>query len=267
VNRMKTRSISVVLGTFILLAGALDASLAETPLPQTAVPSPAASQTPSPLPTVQPTSTPSIPQRLEALESRVDDLGKFITLSRGKTIADIVESVFTVIAFVLSGAWAYTLFVRKRQRYPRARILHRITHKPISDDKVLLHVGVVISNPGEILISLVSLEVRIQQVLPPAAELLDLLSQGQKLVKQGESEVAWPLIESRELSFDEREIEIEPGERERIPFDFVIDAEVQTVEVYSYIKNEVKRDREIGWNLTTLYDLDDRVANGNESHS
>jgi hypothetical protein len=31
---------------------------------------------------------------------------------------------------------------------------------------------------------------------------------------------------------------------------------VKTVEVYSYFKNEKKFDREIGWNLTTLYDLE-----------
>jgi hypothetical protein len=37
----------------------------------------------------------------------------------------------------------------------------------------------------------------------------------------------------------------------------VIGANVRVIEVYSYMKNFVKRKREIGWNLTTVHDLFD----------
>jgi len=279
VNRSKNAFVAVVLGGFIL-ASALDVSVAESALLQGGVPSLRASPTPSRRPTVGPTSTVPIPQRLEALETRVSDLNEASCLSTWELAMDIIVGLTTAIGIVVSGIWAYRLFVRKRQKYPRATVSHAITHKPLSGDKVLLHVELTISNIGDILISLGSLATWIQQVLPPPAEVLDLLRDERAMVKDGESEYGWPEIGSCDLDFHaqkpekgpgdgkrEVEPEIEPGEREEICFDFVLASGVQVIKVNSYVKNEAKPDREIGWNLTSLYDLADRVAMRNESQS
>jgi flagellar biogenesis protein FliO len=50
-------------------------------------------------------------------------------LSDIKDIADVIQALFTSLAFIIGGAWTYLLFVRKRQRFPRAKIEHQITQR------------------------------------------------------------------------------------------------------------------------------------------
>jgi hypothetical protein len=178
-------------------------------------------------------------------------------VSTVKEIVDIIQAIFMIAAIIIGGIWGYWLFVQYRQKYPRASIAHRITHRPIANGKLLLHVVVIISNAGDVLLSLVSLETRIQQVLPPPAEVLDFINKGHSPVPDGQTEIDWPLIDSQESGWKRGEYEIEPGESQEIHYDFILDAETQTIEVYSYLKNEKKRDREIGWDLTTLHDLNE----------
>lgn len=238
---------------FVLIAFATTAMIisvakAQTTVPQTVIPSPSASPIPSPTPTS------SFEERLDILESQVADLNEEMDISKIEYIADIILVAVTVIAIIIGGTWSYWLFVKNRQKFPRASIAHRITHRHIADGKLLLHVNVIISNTGDVLLSLIHLETRIQQLLPLPAGILDSINKGQNPVPEGETEVAWPLIDSQELEFKEGECEIEPGESQEIHHDFIIDAEVETIEVYSYLINEQKRDRKIAWDLTTIYD-------------
>jgi hypothetical protein len=69
--------------------------------------------------------------------------------------------------------------------------------------------------------------------------------------------VLWPLIQERERAWDTGAFQIEPGERDVVACEFIFEGGLETVEVYSYFKNESKKrgGREIGWGLTTLYDF------------
>ena len=176
-------------------------------------------------------------------------------ISKLKDITDIIAAIATVVAILVGGFWSYTLFVRKRQKYPRANITHRVTPRPMTNSQLLLNVAVTISNPGEVLLSLVSGEIRIQQILPPPSELLNSINQGHDPVEEGQTEVQWPLIASRKSKWEKGKLEIEPGESDQLQYDFILDAKVQTIQVYSYLRNAKKRRREIGWGLTTIYDL------------
>jgi hypothetical protein len=204
-----------------------------------------------------PSPTPFVEERLDMLESQVADLKEEMNISRCKEIADIIQVAVTVAAVLIGGIWSYWLFVKNRQKYPRASIAHHITHRHIGNDKMLLHVSVTISNVGDVLLSLISLETRIQQVLPLSDEVLEAISKGQNPVSQGETEVTWPLIDSQELELEKGECEVEPGERQEIHHDFILDAEIEAIEVYTYLINEQKRDREIAWDLTTLHELNE----------
>ena len=165
------------------------------------------------------------------------------------------QSLFTVAAIVAGGIWTYMLFVRRRQRYPRANITHQIRHYPISDRKVLLRVTVRICNKGEILLSLASGFTRVQQVIPCPVDLCESVGKQEDSANQCEPEVEWPLLREKKLRSQRNKREIEPGETDELHFDFVIDSDVQVVVVYSYLKNVKKRRREIGWNATSIYDL------------
>ena len=167
----------------------------------------------------------------------------------------LTVSTVTIIAIVVAGIWTYLLFVRKRQRYPRADITHQVEHWPISDGKTLLRVVVNISNKGEILLSLVSGFTRVQQMMPWSPELLESIKLNKEFVKEGQAEVEWPLLRERNLAFEQGEREIEPGETDELAFDFIIESKVQVVVLYSYLKNRRKRKPEIGWNTTSIYDL------------
>ena len=247
----QTKPLILVLIAFVAATMVVSVAKAQTPVPQMATPLPSESLTPfsTPLP------TPPVEERLNTLESQVSDLNEKANTSQLKETVDIIQSVLTFFAIAVSGVWGYWLFVQKRQRYPRASIKHDITHMPIANDKLLLHVSVTIFNKGDILLSLESMETRIQQMLPLSDEVLDSVAKGHKLVSEGETEHIWPTLDSRESRWEKGQREIEPNESQDIHYDFIIDAEIQVIQVYSFLVNETKRGHEIGWDLTTLYDL------------
>lgn len=193
-----------------------------------------------------PLPTPTSPVREEPQKDVWDKLD---------TISGCISAFFEIVAIIVGGIWTYKLFVRRRQKYPRAKIEHRITDRPIADGKVLVHVVVTISNMGEVLISLVSAETWIQKVLPLSPRLMKSINEGEDLVEEDKTEIQWPLIESRQEKWKKGECQIEPGEPDESRYDFVIDQDIQTIRVYSYYQNATERKREIGWQLATIYDL------------
>ena len=211
-----------------------------------------------PTPTASPSPSPTlfIEERVGTLEGEVADLKENEGISQFKEIAEIIQVAVTVGAVLVGGLWSYQLFVRNRQKYPRASISHLIGHMQLDDNKLLLHVGVTISNIGDVLLSLVSLETRIQQVIPLSDEVLESIRNGQNPVSEGETEIEWPLIDSQKLELEKgKHFEIEPGESQDIHHDFVLDADAEVIEVYTYLINEEKPKRKIAWDLTTLYGL------------
>lgn len=199
--------------------------------------------------------TPSGEEKIHMLETQVNELHKETFITRVKDSANILQSIFTVIALIISGTWGYWLFVQNRQRYPRATIEHQITHRPISDDKLLLHVVLNVHNIGNILLSIISIKTRVHQVFPPSTEILEKIKKGESPLIEGYSEIGWHLLDKQEFNFEKGIYEIEPGEKHEFNHDFILDADIETLEVYSYIKNEKKLDREIGWDSTIMYDL------------
>jgi len=172
-----------------------------------------------------------------------------------KDLTDIIQAILTSAAILVGGSWSYLLFVRRRQRYPRANLKHEITHRTIGDGFVLLSVAATITNNGEVLLSLASAETRVQQVVPAPPDLLAAAKKGKDPVVEGETEVQWPPLCSRRSKWDKDQFQIEPGESDRIQYDFILKDDVITVGVYTYLKNEKVPKREIGWGVTTLYDL------------
>ena len=178
-------------------------------------------------------------------------------ISRLKEITDIVQSLATVLAFIAGGFWSYRLFVQRRQKYPRAEISHNVTNVRLTHDKILLNVIVNISNTGDVLLSLDSAETRIQQILPLPQEMQSAID-GHDPVKTDQTEFLWPLIGLRQSKWKKGELEFEPHESGQLRYDFILDSEVQTIKVYSFIRNITRRNREIGWALATTHDLRSR---------
>jgi hypothetical protein len=174
-----------------------------------------------------------------------------------------LKDAATVMAVVMGGIWTYFLFRWRRLRYPRLNVQHKICHWSASG-QVLLHVGVETKSVGEVILKLESILVRVQQLMPLPDSVVDAMTAGEDPVPENHSEVSWQLITERRCDWKKEPREIEPGEIEEHPFDFVIPADVEKIQVYSHIDNARKRRRllfwkapkVIGWNTTTVYDLD-----------
>jgi len=173
-----------------------------------------------------------------------------------KDIASIMQSIITMLAIIVSGFWGYWVFIKNRQQYPRMKLSHLITYRRIEKQKILLHINVTVQNVGGILLSLNTEETRIQKVIPLPETVAECIDKGIDPVTAGESAICtWTLLGSHVTSFQKNLFEVEPGEVQELHHDFVIPDTIKTVLVYSYLKNIKKRNREIGWNLITFYDI------------
>lgn len=177
------------------------------------------------------------------------------TLSAVEPLFTILKNFAAAIAIVVGGAWTYMLFVKKRQKYPRANVIHNITHKPLSDKKVLLHIKVLVTNIGDVLLSLILLETRISLILPLPTSLEEDIDKGTVPIVDERAEIDWPEIDAKGLKWDKNMCEIEPGEKDEYVFDFIIDSSIKTISIYSYVENVKKKERDIGWPVTTIYEL------------
>lgn len=173
-----------------------------------------------------------------------------------ETIVGIFQSLATILALVVGGTWSYMLFVSRRQRYPRARVEHKVIARPIANGKALLSVDVFVSNCGEVLLSLVSWEINVKQMLPPRLELQRLLSRkANSAPMTGSQIIEWNLVASRKDKWRVGEFEVEPGEQHQIHSDFLIDANLETILVESFFENVKKSKKHVEWSFSTVHDL------------
>ncbi|HEM62152.1 MAG TPA: hypothetical protein ENO24_07660 [Chloroflexi bacterium] len=180
-----------------------------------------------------------------------------MSLAQCEQIASIARDVATAAALIFGAVWSYKLFIQHRQQYPRASLQHTIKHWRIGQGKTLLHVDVIVSNVGDVLISLEEGRTTVEQVLPLPAHMAGRLEAGQDLLEEGEYEVPWEVIGEAKYHWQTGGCEIEPSETQGIENDFILDESVSTVQVYTYLRNETKRPRKLTWDLTTLYDIAD----------
>lgn len=169
--------------------------------------------------------------------------------------ASSIQALVTVVAISVGGLWTYRLFIQGREQFPRAALAHHITERGLPANRRLLHVVTTITNTGGVLLSLNTGRIWVQQVLPVPGHIADQLQRNIDLVKQGETEIEWPCIGLRETDLSEEPCEIEPGETDHLHFDFVVESEVRTVKIYSYFENVRRRDRPIGWTVSTFHDM------------
>ena len=190
-----------------------------------------------------------------------------------------VQLVVTIGAILIGGLWTYLLFVRKRQKFPRASVTHRVAFEPVDDQKLLLRATVVIANKSEVLLSINHGDIWVQHVMPWPEMAAKAPIDGDKAEKK--TELDWPILGERLLDDSKDRWELEPGETEELHFDFLLKRPLEVVQLYSYFRNSKKRLRprfrrpwgilrEIGWNTTTLHALDratrvtSEVANGTQ---
>jgi hypothetical protein len=172
-----------------------------------------------------------------------------------KTWAEFSEAVLTAVGILLGGIWTYMLFVRKRERFPRARLKHLFTSFLVRGKLGLLSVTIEISNIGTTLMRLEEAKCRVQQVLPLDGELSALLDRGDDIVPLDSQSVPWPTLDVREWKFKKGAVEIEPGESEVLRAEFLVPSYINRLLIYSYIGNRSKGRKRLGWEKVSFLSL------------
>ncbi len=173
-----------------------------------------------------------------------------------KTWADAAANAAQALAILIGGGWAFWKFGLNREEWPRATLEQAIAPQPLDEQQSLLRVLVGVKNAGKVLIDVEEVRVDVYHVLPLTEETKQALREN-ALIPADESEATWPCIESRKRTWESGEARIEPEESESFGFDFVVPADVQTIFVYSYVRNVKQREKPIGWSVTQFYDLKD----------
>lgn len=169
-----------------------------------------------------------------------------------------LQALMTVVAIIVGGISAYVAFGRKREKFPRAKVMHRFEVIPIDAQQRILRIQLEVENIGDTLINIRSVLNRIQQVLPLADTNSGLFVPESS---DAEPEIQWPMIAQRNLGFADGTREVEPKESDEMHFDYILGPDAEVVLVYSYIRNAHKRrsfytkTKELGWMKTETVNL------------
>jgi hypothetical protein len=122
----------------------------------------------------------------------------------------------------------------------------------------------------------------VQLILPLDNALKDKLRRNESLIDQENStEVSWPGITTLTRSWAPGTFQMEPHESDEVDFDFILDATIETVAVYTYFDNTSKAGRNrayadgaerastqnhgIGWSWTTIYQISSGEPNDDDT--
>ncbi len=174
--------------------------------------------------------------------------------------AGFAETVATVIALAVGGWWTYRIFRQKRQKYPRANVTHSVQSWIVEANRCLIRVSVRIENVGDVLLRPSKGHAWLQNVRPWPNTVLDAARGRQELVGPNATEASWPVV--KQLSWENKAIEIEPGEVDHLYLDFVASGDLETVMIYTHLENPVKqprwrksKGRQVGWTSSTVHEL------------
>lgn len=182
--------------------------------------------------------------------------GFFLSIN-WKDFAETIEAFTTAAALVAGGIWAYLRFIKNRLPHPWADLNHEFIQKTLPGQKKLLHVIVEVSNTGGVLLPITHIWTKVFKVAPVSGSELDQLEEA----RGAGAEIDWPEMGCYEVKYELGKARIEPSELERFHFDFIIPAGIKTVSVYSYFENA--EEEELGWNRTSIIDIEEEKPDGN----
>jgi hypothetical protein len=94
-------------------------------------------------------------------------------------------------------------------------------------------------------------------VTPLPSDILKELTKGNDPVKDAETFVMWPMIQSRVWNFSNKDsFEIEPGEKDSLLAEFFIEKEIKDVQLYYFLSNATKKEKSVGWTMTKFFNTE-----------
>ena len=193
-----------------------------------------------------------------ALSLTLDDEGKLTdVVGEWKDVAAIAQSVVTVVAIVVGGYFAYYKLQLFRELEPHLSITHDISHRFIGDSYVHIAVTANIYNSSRVMIELGDATSSLLMIGPTTDADVERLY-GEMFVERTVDYLQWPTLDRIERTWFSNQLTIEPGERHRETYEFIVEAGIDSVIVYTYFSNlnaSQGSELEEGWSETTVYDI------------
>lgn len=170
-------------------------------------------------------------------------------------------AIVNIIAIAVGGYWTYDVFLMERRHLPHANIEYSISHIPLNPETKLLRVVITITNNGNARMEIKNTDIRIQRILPISCTqssscVTEEIDHAFRNVQRTGNQFAWPMIAQRKSEW-QTSLDVEPGEKEQLDFEFVVSSGIKTIRVYSYIRNESKPTTKLGWHQSTYYIFSD----------
>ena len=189
----------------------------------------------------------------------------------------VIRDILAILAIVVGGTWTLWKFVRERQHYVSANVELGVEHKVTTNGRTLVRVTLHIRNIGRIIMRLDKALVYLQHLEPWDEESLKSLENLDTEIRDEMSPVAeadWAQVDNgaRVIHFSTGQKDIEPGEEDEIPFEFLVPQDTRLMLVYAYIRNSSRRgywnlektngtstlawkSQELGWSRTMYYSM------------
>ena len=176
---------------------------------------------------------------------------------------EFVESLVTISAVILGGTWTWKKFFREREDRPAADLAHDVFILTSPSGSNLLRLTISITNIGKTLLKLQNGFVRLQKISPCEEHVRNWI-ESELTNNETELEGNWPVISNKK--FWDIEHELEPGESDRLIFDFPIENKIEAITIYSHIQNQSK-DNNIGWSNTSTHLINDSLITKRKDRS
>jgi len=177
-------------------------------------------------------------------------------------ILSIVGSIFLGLGVIGGVIWTIYTYKQRRGKFPKANLSQKVQAIKLTDDKVCIHTSVRIQNIGDVVLSLCAATNIVHRIRPLDVLIRKGLEGQGKLYDDLTKEIRWTALDSKEVDWGQKQIEIEPGEEDTVHFDSVIPADIEVVQVYTYFQNVKKRGRDIGWHTEQFYDVSELLSGG-----
>ncbi len=171
-------------------------------------------------------------------------------------IVESIESVVTILAILLGGAYAVFKLGVFRDLKPHLTITQSVSHRSVGSKYVHISVTVLLQNSSKVAVTPRNGRFRIQTLSSLTDEEIEVLYE-ETFVKGERERIWWPTLEELGRSWGEGELIIEPGGSHYETYEFLIGAEHVSVLLYAYIENpnHVRgSDEAQGWSVSTVYD-------------
>ena len=172
----------------------------------------------------------------------VESIVTIVAVVWGYVISNIgiIQSVVNIAAVVVVGVAAWRNGIIFRHRSPHIDITHDITHRKISDGYTHIAVTATLHNSSRVKVEFFDGLFVAQKLAPLEDEDVDNFHSEAFNGASDErfGDFPWDTLEETRYSWGKYDLIVEPGEARSLTFEFMVDNEIKSVLITTYLYNE-----------------------------